>query len=359
MTLRSPLHRVAEATGATFSQWRQWELAASFGDAKREYLAAKEGVAVHDSSYVGRIKATGADALDLLNRLSTNLVEKLMPGHGTPTVLTTDRGRILDLVYVLNQGPYVLLMTSPGLEDQVIQWLDKYTIMEDVTLEELTCRTCMLTLLGPKAPAVIKAITGSNPETLELYQSLGASVGDLEVSLIRMDSSGLLTYHLVAAEGAEKVWDAVLSESVTPLGMEAWEILRVEAGIPAYGKEIGDAYNPLEAGLVGSIDFNKGCYIGQEIIARLDTYQKVQRSLVAFDFADHARAQEGARLALQGKEVAVITSLARIPTSGRLVGLGYVGRGAAKVGGHLSLLSEGEGSVKIREILQLFGPPRE
>ena len=109
-----------------------------YTDLAAEYWAFTEGAGLHDSSYTGRLKATGEDALDLLNRLSTNGIVNLAPGQAAPTILTTDRGRILDLLSVVNTGDYTLLVTSPGCQQTVIDWLDKYTIMEDLEVEDIS-----------------------------------------------------------------------------------------------------------------------------------------------------------------------------------------------------------------------------
>lgn len=356
-TLRTPIHKAAEASGATFGQWRQWELPLSYGDVKAEYISAKDGVVLHDASYLGRVKATGADVLDLLNRLSTNRVDHLGPGEGAPTILTSERGRIIDLVYILNLGPYVLLLTSPGAEETVMQWLDKYTIMEDSTLEDLTHRTTIITLAGPKAQGTLETLTETSLGDLGPFRSLPASPGGLEATVIRMDIGARPGFHLmVSAEDAEAIWKMITDLGATPVGMEAWEALRVEAGIPAYGKEMGEAYNPLEVGLIGSIDFDKGCYIGQEVIARLDTYDKVQRTLVSLKLPGDPLPQEGDKLTYEGKEVGSITSLARVPTDGRLVGLGYVRAHAAVVGIRLGLAGGDDGSTEVSGLPRLFDP---
>jgi glycine cleavage system aminomethyltransferase T len=138
---RSALHSVAAAAEGSFQEQFGWELPRVYTDVSSEYRAATEAAAIHDTSYIGRLKAIGADALDLLNRMSTNLVLGLEPGQGAPTILTTDRGRILDLVGVVNTADYVLLLTSPGQQQNVIDWLDKYTIMEDLTVTDLTAET--------------------------------------------------------------------------------------------------------------------------------------------------------------------------------------------------------------------------
>ena len=153
---RSILHPLAAAAGSTFLERHGWELPAAYSNPAAEYQSALTAAAVYDASYIGRLKATGDDTLDLLNRLSTNKVVDLEPGQGAPTVLTTDRGRILDVIIVVHAGDHVLLLTSPGTQDAVIEWLDKYTIMEDLVVEDISSATSMLAVWGPKAGEAVE-----------------------------------------------------------------------------------------------------------------------------------------------------------------------------------------------------------
>ena len=143
---------------------------------------------------------------------------------------------------------------------------------------------------------------------------------------------------------------------MAPVGGDAYETLRIAQAVPQYGREMGEAYNPLETGLIGSIDFAKGCYIGQEVIARLDTYKKVQKYLVSLRFSADAVVSEGANLEQEGRSVGKVTSLATVPTTGQLVGLGYVRTARAQVGSQLSLTAPGQGWAEVAALPQLFGP---
>ena len=199
-TLRSALHPLAAAAGSPFQELFGWELPRVYSDVASEFRAATEGVAVHDASYVGRLKATGADALDLLNRMSTNQVLTLEPGQGAPTILTTDRGRILDLVGAVNTGDDslgVLLLTSPQGQQRVIDWLDKYTIMEDLTVEDFTPETTMLTVLGPGARGALEAICGVSLDTLPAFHTTLVSIGGQEARLVHQPLGGLPAFALI------------------------------------------------------------------------------------------------------------------------------------------------------------------
>ena len=359
---RTSIYSAAAEDGASFREWYDWELPATYGDLLEEYEAATEGAALHDSSYIGRIKATGQDTLDLLNRLSTNAVVSLEPGQGNPTVLTTDRGRILDLITVLNLGDHVLLLTSPQTRDRVIEWIDKYTIVEDVVLEDVTSSTAMLSVMGPKAQDILGGLVGLELASFAPCQSTPVAIAGVQGHVIRRDLVTLPRFEIVVrGENAGMVWRELIGAGATPAGLEAYEVLRVKEGAPSYDRELGEAYNPLEAGLWGSISFTKGCYIGQEVIARLDTYQKLQKHLVSLSFspeAHEAHIEAGVKLSREGREVGQVTSAARVPTTGLTIGLGYVRKEAAEVGTRMDLPIEGA-RAKVEALSLSLGPGQD
>ena len=377
---QSPLHPGDIGLGAESSDFVERfgrRLPRVYTDAASEYRAATEGAALHDNSYTGRLKASGDDALDLLNRLSTNRVVNLSSGRGAPTILTTDRGRIIDLLGVVNTGEYTLLLTSPDSQQRVIDWLDKYTIMEDLTVTDLTPETALLTVCGPESEAALNSVLqfeptgeegadGADLASLQPYSGLSATVGGNDtdtdtdthpVMLIRRPLGELPAFDLIMTpEAAPLVWRRLAAAGVTPIGQEAYEAVQVRHAVPRYGRELGDAFNPLEAGLIGSVDFAKGCYIGQEVIARLDTYEKVQRYLVRLRFSAGAVVSEGAVLEQEGRNVGQVTSLSVIPTTGELLGLGYIRTAAAQSGAQLTLAAPAQGSAEIADLPQFFGP---
>ena len=357
---RSALHSVSEGSGAKFHERFGWELPAAYFDVLTEYQAATTGAALHDISYTGRLKATGADGLDLLNRLSTNKVIDLETGQGAPTVLTTDRGRILDVIGVINLGGHILLTTSPGLQQPVIDWLDKYTIMEDLTVEDITADTAMLAVLGPDSATALEAATGGRDlADLAPFHALQVDIGGLPVTLINQPLGALPGFALVMEpKDATQVWERLTALGACPTGIDAYEAVRVRYGVPIHGPEMGEPYNPLEAGLIGSIDFAKGCYIGQEVIARLDTYNKVQKRLVSLRFSPDAAPSTGIELRDEGKKVGTVTSAVTLPTTEETIGLGYVRTGSARVGVKLELADPEGAWAEVLDLPELFGPEK-
>ena len=352
----SPLH----AGAAVFVERHGYQLPAVYSDFASEYEAATNAVGVHDASYMGRLKATGEDGLDLLNRMSTNKVVDLAAGEGAVTVLTSDRGRIIDVLGVLNQGEYVILLTSPGRQQAVIEWLDKYTIMEDLTVEDITLETAMLALVGPDSGKLLGLTsTKGSPDSLTIQP---VRLGSFDALAVEQPLGALSRYWLMAApDAAAGLWQHLTDNGATPIGATAMDAVRVNFGVPEYGPELGEPYNPLEAGLIGSVDFAKGCYIGQEVVARLDSYKKVQKYLVSLRFEESASISPGDALLRDGQNVGEVTSVAPIPSDGALKGLGYVKAAAASPGTRLDVAgpSRFHREAEIVALAQPFGPAKE
>ena len=318
-----------------------------------------EALIVHHTAY-GCLKATGDDTLDLLNRLSTNRVDHLEHGHWAPTVLTTDRGRIVDLLCVVHAGECVYLLTSPGQQQPVIEWLDKYTIMEDLEVSDVSNCSAIIALSGEGTAAAL-GLDAEEPDYLpgKTYPAPTVTVGGREaVAVSRPLGSLPCRLLIVPAEAASAVVSALAQAGATVADADTWETLRVQSGGPAYGSEMGEPYNPLEAGLIGAIDFTKGCYIGQEVIARLDSYHRVQKYMAVLRFSEGSEVADGASLAHEGRTAGEVTSLYRTP-GGELRGLGYVRTAAAEPGQTLELQAPASGTATVEDTPKLFGPGQD
>ena len=318
----------------------------SYTSSGEEYDALTAAVGLVRRSHVGRLELTGEDALDLLNRLSTNKLEDLVPGAGMCSVLTSAKGRIVDLLLVLMLEDRLLLLVGPDSRERVAEWIDFFTFTEDVTVNDLTPDTAMFSLIGPNAPALLEEIAGEDVATLPLYGVRVANVGGVDVSVVRDDFGALPGFDVIApaAEG-ERLWSYLVERSAgdgaRPAGALALESVRVEQGVPAPGRELSEDYNPLEAGLLHHISFNKGCYIGQEVIARLDTYKKVSKYLVGLSWDGQDLPPAGASLTVDGRRSGVVTSAVASERLGRAIGLGYVRKAHAEPGSTLTLEQEG------------------
>ena len=241
------------------------------------YWAARRGAVVIDRSHEGRVWLSGRDRLGLLQRMSTNELEGLAEGEARPTVLTTPVARMVDLLWVLNLGDRALMLTSPGQSEAVRRWLSGYIFFnDDVRLQDANKEMGQLGVYGPGAARGVAALA---PEAESLPE--GRS--------LRRDALIILRGRPLAGDGftllgpAEELAQAsemVVSGGAVRAGEETYQVLRIEAGLPYIGHEISEEYIPLEAGLWSAVSFSKGCYIGQEIIARMESRGKLAKTLV-------------------------------------------------------------------------------
>ncbi len=291
----------------------------------REGLRAlTEGVAAVDRSGASRLRIGGAEAVDLLDRLSTNDLRGLATGRGASTVLTTNKGRIIDLLVVSDAGDHLLALGSAPAAARVMEWIDFYTFDEDVDVRDLAGRTFMTGLAGPGAADAVGRLAGGAAAALEPFGLARTRVAGLDATVVRSDFLGRAEFDVIVGSGDGPVLATALADVVPLVGPGAIEAARIERCVPAFGSELGEDRNPLEAGLIGSISFNKGCYVGQEVVARLNTYEKVQRRLAVLR-CETGPVHAGEDVLAGGERVGVVTSAARHPEGG-FVGLAYVRR---------------------------------
>ena len=264
------------------------------------------GAAVFDVSHFGRLRISGADAIDLLNRLTTNDLEKLRPGMGMGAALTTNKGRIIDLLRVLRRGEDLLALTSPDVQDRVSEWIDFYTFSEDVAVADVTPDTKQYLIVGSNASDEL-ARSGYCVDALGEADLSHAteSEGDGEYTLARTSFGELPAFELVVSGSR-----APAQIAAETLGQTELARLRIEQGTPAYPDELNERRNPLEANLKPYVSFNKGCYIGQEVVARLDTYDRVQRFLCQLSVRGDTEVEPGSAVIVDGNEVGEVTSSA-------------------------------------------------
>ena len=290
-----------------------------------QYRTLTDDVALVDRSAVCRLQIKGSDAVDLLDRLSTNDLRSLPLGRGASTVLTTNKGRVIDLMRIVNMGDHLLAFIAQTARDRVVEWIEFYTFDEDVVVSDITDSTFMVGVAGPRAyPAVVRQFTDASAACLPRYGVAEARLGEVSASVFRSDFLGRSEFDFIGAMTEGPPPGGVLESQASYVDPAALEPLRIERGIPAFGSELNEDRNPLEAGLIESISFNKGCYVGQEVVARLHTYDKVQRRLAVLAWQDGAVAP-GDGVFASGERVGIVTSVSAHPEDG-FVGLAYVKR---------------------------------
>lgn len=289
---------------------------------------ASRASAVADRTELGRLIGTGPDLLALLHRLSTGDVEDLRAGEGRETVLTNAKGRIVERLFVHHLGDDgVLLVAGPGGAGRVLAHLARFTFAEKTGLTDVTDSTFAFALFGPQWEETARAL-GIPP--LAPFGACGCRVADTAVHVARTNgftSDGILVtgprsdaapVRAALVEAAESFGGGAIDAETS----EAWRIL---LGLPAANHELTEDHNPLEAGLKGAISFTKGCYVGQEVVARLNTYDKVSRSLIRLSLEAGVPVPAlGAAVVHGGKRIGAVTSAVLPPGSPAAVVLAYV-----------------------------------
>jgi len=287
----------------------------------------------------------GATRVDFLQRMSTNDFSSLEPGQLRRTVLTTPLARIVDWVLVLAQPDRLLLLTTPGRGEAVLGWLRGHVFFRDELTLQLNpaSRGSWLTLGASAAAFVASIVPGAEDMPMDTWQQAG------EVLTWRVDRPAAGGWAIVAPSPGPP---GLSKHSLPgPLAETLYSILRVEAGIPAPGSEITGERIPLEVGLSDSVSLDKGCYIGQEIIARMTSRDRLARRLVGIRLAGEATA--GEELRQQDSLVGQLTSVACSPRLG-WIGLGLVRPTALREEG--STVEVGA-SPEPAELLELPFPP--
>lgn len=309
------------------------ETVLSFGDPRAEFEALRRGCGVYDLGWRSKIVVSGKDRVRWLNGMITNNIRDLQPGQGNYSFLLTPQGHIQGDLYAYNRGDYILLGTEKFQTCTLLERLKKYIIMDKVELEDVSDRLTAIGVHGPKSREVLEAAQLGAPEVdpMEVKDFEWQGIG---LSITRMVSEKSLSYELwVAAGNAPGLWDALTAVGASPVGMDALEMFRVAAGIPRYGLDIRDNNLPQETGQTQALNFNKGCYIGQEIVERIRARGNVHRTLAGMEI-EGAPPAPGTKVMFTGKEAGEVSSALRVPSAHgeRTLALGIVRREVAKPG---------------------------
>jgi aminomethyltransferase len=296
------------------------------------YEALREGAAWLDLSKRGRIRARGEDRVRLLHAMTTNDIRQLEPGDGCYAFFLNAQGRILADAVILELPDALMIGTEPETRGAVYGHLDKYIIADDVTLEDITEATIEIGIEGPVAAGLLEMLGAPAPAAPYSHAAWGDS------TVARISTTGQPGFSVIAPRGAR---DALIGDleaaGVAPADVEAARTVRLEQGFPRYGEDITDRHLPHETQLLSAVNFNKGCYIGQEIVERVRSRGGVHRFLVPLEIdADRAPAPE-TRILAAGKDIGEITSAAYSPALGKTVALAYVRTGEIAPGAELSV----------------------
>jgi folate-binding protein YgfZ len=323
------LHVAGETLGASgLAEYRGATTASRFDDPQREFAALRKACAVYDLGYRARISLTGSDRVRWLNGMVTNNIRDLAVEHGVYAFLLNPQGRILGDLYAYNRGDSILIDTDSSQTEKILATFDHYIIMDDVEVKNLADQMTALGIAGPKSRTFLESAGFAIPD-LEPLQVLPFRWQDIDCSIVRGEDPDFLPYEIwLAPDRVRRVWDALLAAGATPAGFEALELHRIVSGTPRYGVDIRERDLPQETEQTHALNFNKGCYVGQEIVERIRSRGAVHRKFTGFLADTAVEIEPGAKIVAGEKEVGEITSAAVIHLDGavKTVALGYIRR---------------------------------
>ena len=304
-----------------------------YGDVRTEFRALLSGCGVYDLSLRSKIKLTGGDRVRWLNGMVTNNIRDLAPNHGVYCFLLNAQGRIQADFYAYNLGDSLLVDTDARQRDTVLAHFDKFIIMDDVEVSDVSASMTAIGVSGPQAQAVLRLAGIQSPDLapLELCTpKCDCACGCLQCTLMRGDDPAGNSYEVwLTPDKLKATWDALIAAGATAVGADALELRRIQWAIPRYRADIRERDLPQETGQTRALNFTKGCYLGQEIVERIRSRGAVHRLFTAF-VVEGPLPEPGTKIETDEKEVGEITSSANLPlpSGDRAVALGYLRREA-------------------------------
>ncbi|HEX6730747.1 MAG TPA: aminomethyltransferase family protein [Pyrinomonadaceae bacterium] len=322
--------------GATFREEDGWNVPAHYGDPNSEYNAVRDGGAgLTDLSMRGRILVGGTEAIMFLNGLITNDMKTLTENQWMPAVFPTVQGRLIAATRVIrlkenltdkNPDPRFLLDTEARSHELVLRTVERFTMAGDFHVKDVTGESVMLTVQGKSATSIASKRFGAAVGELTRNGVIEIQSGDEKVWLLPATHTAENGFDLVVhIEQAPSVLESLIEAGALPVGHDALEILRIEAGIARHGRDMDETNVVTETNLDDAVSFTKGCYIGQEIIVRIKHRGHVAKKLTGLMFDSQKTLSSGAVIkSTDDKEIGRITSSTYSPQLAGTVALGYV-----------------------------------
>lgn len=334
----TPLLALHQAAEARFTEEAGWRIPATFGSAASEHLSCRESAAAIDLSHRGSLRFDGPDAEEFLHRMLSSRVRELKPGEGAYNAFLTRQGKFISDLYLYKHEDFFTATVAPGMAGVFVDEISKFIIMDQVEAANETEGSFRIGLFGPESRKIIERARGVEPSLEEHGHS---TCGDAAIA--RELWTGEDGYLLTGPRAeAEAVWQSLLDAGANRAGVAAFESLTLEAGVPLFGKDMTSAVNPMQAGLEKkAIDFEKGCYIGQEVIAKIKYLGQVNRGLVRLRINGEIAPARGADVRFDGQGVGSIARSAYCPTVGGILAFSYLPRAYMEPGVRVEVDCEG------------------
>jgi glycine cleavage system T protein len=338
----SPLADYHLSQGATLGEYHGALVPLCFTDPVAEHQAVREASGLFDFSFRGKFVMKGRDHANFLHRMVSNDIKRLTPGQGTYATLLNPQGHILVDMGLYCAEERFFIDTDADLRDKGLEGLKRYVVRDQVEFEPLELYA--LAFQGPRSRPLLEKTLHISLPTMQEFDHFATNYAGFPVRVVCASSTGEEGYEVWAgANGLLAVWGAACGQAPTygmlPCGTQALETLRIEAGIPRYGQELSEDTIPNEAGLWNALSFNKGCYVGQEIVERARSRGHVNWKLMGLVVESEVPPPAGEKLVREGKELGEVTSSCVSPTLSKTIAMAYLRREVSEPGTKLAFAS--------------------
>ncbi len=327
---QSRLHLQHIQLGATLEEITGWSVPAHYGDVAAEHRAVRQAVGIADLSHRGKVRVTGEDRVKWLQSVISNDILPLQPGQGRYSSVLTHKGKMLTYFRLFMQNEAVVLEDVGEIGDTTFQALRKFLLYgTKAKMENCSDSWGLLLISGPKAAHVVQSAFGVDIAGLKPVDFVTAQIGGHHALVVRTEETGEIDLEVfIPADGLVTAWTNAMQAGaklgVKAIGSHAREALRLEAGIPKAGPDLNEEIVPPEANLQGkAFSLSKGCYPGQEVVARMDTYGNVRRKLVGLVLKNSVVPPHRAKLYSGDREVGWISSAVHSPQLNKVIAFGF------------------------------------
>lgn len=352
-----PLHEVHQSLGASFKDSSGWDVPADYGDKVAEYKAVRENVGIIDLSSRGKVRLGGKDHLKFLQGMLSNDVIILEEGKGMYATILTVKGRMISDMNVYKQTESVFLDLEPELNQKVSELLTKFRLSYKANIDDITETLGLISLQGPKSKILLEQLLDQKISEMLEYDFIKKDFNGSELTIVYINRTGEEGFDLyIDNQELGHLWAELIKIgeefNIKPVGYDALNILRIEAGIPYYNIDMDENNIPIEAGLWNALDFEKGCYVGQEVVARIKWRGHVNWHLVGFKCDGDKIPKIGDEIFNGEKKVGRVTSSTFSPELKQPICLGYIRREFKDTGTKVSIKSS-QGSEIQAEIAEV------
>jgi aminomethyltransferase len=357
----TPFTEKHQALGAKMAAFAGFNMPISYSGINDEHAAVRNNAGVFDVSHMGEFVLKGENALDLIQRVTTNDASKLIAGQAQYSCLPNNQGGIVDdlLVYCLEPNKAYMLVVNAGNIDKDWNWISSFN-NKNVEMHNISDRTCLLAVQGPNATKILQSLTNTDILNLKYYTFIRANFAGIDNVIISATgytgAGGVEIYFEDNGNAADIIWNAIFaagaSQGIKPIGLGARDTLRLEMGFCLYGNDIDDTTSPLEAGLGWITKFSKD-FTNQSFFENQKS-AGVTKKLVGFEMIDRGIARHDHEIMdSNGQLIGKVTSGTQSPSLGKAIGMGYVATDFASIGSEI-YISIRNASLKAKVVKMPF-----